>query len=257
MKISFSKYQGTGNDFVVIDARQLPVSLQPIEINRLCNRHFGVGADGVIIIKDHAEADFEMLYFNADGKPGTMCGNGGRCAVQFVLDNGLKQKKYLFIASDGPHEAVVQDNGWVSIKMQDVNNYTHEMDGTVVNTGSPHLVVQVGNMEKVDVYEEGKALRYSPRFEKEGINVNFVEQRHQHLFVRTYERGVENETLSCGTGVTASAIVFAKHAGFNHFEIRTLGGELTVEYQKVNETEFRDIWLCGPATFVFKGEIVI
>jgi len=258
MQIIFYKYQGTGNDFVIIDNRQGDVVLTRQQVKFLCNRRFGIGADGLMLLNTKAGYDFEMIYFNADGGESTMCGNGGRCLVKFAHDMGMKKYQYHFIAIDGDHEANISDNGWVNLKMLDVSMVDYRRGDAVLNTGSPHYVKTVSEIKAVNVYKEGRDIRYNNEFEKEGINVNFVEQEQDHIFVRTYERGVEDETLSCGTGVTASALVNAHNdKGFNRVEVETLGGKLAVEFDKDDDEHFKNIWLCGPATFVFKGEILL
>jgi diaminopimelate epimerase len=262
--IPFSKYQGTGNDFIIIDNRTNVITLTNKQVNFLCDRRFGIGADGLMLLQNtdakNTEGktfDFEMVYYNADGKPSTMCGNGGRCLVQFAKDNGIVKENYLFVAVDGAHEANFSDNGWVNLKMQNVDGIKSNGSHYILNTGSPHLVNIETDIMKVNVFEKGKQIRYSKEFEAEGINVNFVETLDEDkIYVRTYERGVEDETLSCGTGVTAAALVCAHNdRGFNVIEVKTLGGNLRVEYDKIDEDSFENIWLCGPATFVFKGEI--
>lgn len=258
MTLDFYKYQGTGNDFVIIDNREGLIQLSPEQVAFLCDRRFGIGADGLMMLQQTAGYDFEMIYINADGKPSSMCGNGGRCLTRFAYDMGIHKDKYSFIAVDGPHEATLSDNGWVHLKMKDVQGI-HEHNGhSVLDTGSPHYVKPVNDVMGLDVYHEGREIRYSRTYEKNGINVNFVEQNGHKIIVRTYERGVEDETYSCGTGVTASALVFAHNDnGFNRVEIQTKGGHLAVEFDKTAEDVFENIWLCGPATFVYKGTINI
>jgi diaminopimelate epimerase len=256
MNIQFFKYQGTGNDFVILDNRNEQYSgLTTGQIKFLCDRRFGVGADGLMLLNTLEGYDFEMKYYNADGSESTMCGNGGRCLVKFASDMGINKSDYLFLAIDGPHEASFGDNGWVRLKMKDVNEMDEDNGNCIVDTGSPHYVKIVNDVKKYDVFEEGKRIRYSKKFRQEGINVNFVEIEHAHIYVRTYERGVENETYSCGTGVTASALACAHNTGFNRVQVKTLGGELAVEFQKDEKDHFSDVWLSGPATFVYKGEI--
>lgn len=259
MLLHFSKYQGTGNDFVIINNPDNSIRLSTEQVRFMCDRRFGIGADGLMLLNSKTGYDFEMIYYNADGKESTMCGNGGRCLVKFAYDNGLQKNAYKFIAIDGEHEALIQENGNVSLKMNDVHSVKTDDGGFVLNTGSPHLVLPVNNVREMNVFEKGSSIRYSPPYKAEGINVNFVEEDkdERKIYVRTYERGVENETLSCGTGVTAAALVYAKHSGFNHIDIETPGGLLTVEYYKTDDTHFKDIWLCGPADFVFKGYIEI
>jgi diaminopimelate epimerase len=258
MKIQFSKYQGTGNDFVIIDNRSGDINLSEAQIAFLCDRKKGIGADGLMLLGVADGYDFKMTYFNADGTEGTMCGNGGRCLTQFAFDNGIVKAHYLFIAIDGPHEANIDNNGWVHLKMSDVNAVEKGSDFLVTNTGSPHYIEFVTDIKNVDVFSKGKAIRYNERFSKEGINVNFVEKQTDKLFVRTYERGVENETLSCGTGVTAAALLAnIDNQGEHSINIETLGGKLAVSFNNKGNSTFENIWLKGPGTFVFKGTISI
>ena len=260
MDIHFFKYQGTGNDFIILDNRDSTYSfLNTAQVNFLCSRKFGIGADGLMLLNKHNDYDFEMVYYNADGKEGSMCGNGGRCLVKFAYDSGIKKTTYHFMATDGPHEAEIDLQGIVRLKMKDVQAVKNKTDHFILDTGSPHYVQFVQNLQNMDVKEEGKKIRYSDDFADEGINVNFVETVDDHtIFVRTYERGVENETLSCGTGVTAAALVSAHNENsFNEIDVRTTGGKLSVEFDLSDENEYSNIWLCGPAEFVFKGEIGI
>jgi diaminopimelate epimerase len=256
MKITFYKYQGTGNDFVIIDNRKGEIELTKAQVKFLCDRRFGVGADGLMLLNTIPGYDFEMKYYNSDGREGTMCGNGGRCLVKFANDMGLRKTEYRFKAIDGEHEADIDNDGWVSLKMQDVNKVEHNRGDAILNTGSPHYVKTVNEIKGLNVYKEGREIRYNKTYEKEGINVNFVEQEDDRIFVRTYERGVEDETFSCGTGVTAAAVVSAHNdKGFNRVEVETLGGRLAVEFDKIDDQHFNNIWLCGPAEFIFRGEI--
>ena len=258
MLIHFYKYQGTGNDFVIIDNRDGSIELSSQQVALLCDRHFGIGADGLMLLNKHDSNDFEMIYYNADGAPGTMCGNGGRCLTKFAFDKGIQPNKYTFIASDGEHEAVIDANGWVHLKMIDVHEVSKQNEATVLNTGSPHYIKQVSDISNYDVFSEGKNIRYNDRYNQKGINVNFVEWNGDELFVRTYERGVENETFSCGTGVTAAAIAMsADSTGLQETKIRTLGGSLLIKFNKLNAQHFTDVWLCGPASFVYDGQITI
>jgi diaminopimelate epimerase len=258
MDLNFFKYQGTGNDFIIIDNRQGKISLTTDQVKAFCDRRFGVGADGLMLLNTRAGYDFEMQYYNADGRESTMCGNGGRCLVKFAHHQGIRKSKYHFIAVDGEHEATIEDNHWVHLKMKDVNGIQKNYGDYILNTGSPHYVKTVRHIQDYNVVTEGKAIRYNDTYAKEGINVNFVEEQTKGIYVRTYERGVEDETLSCGTGVTASALVFAHNDnGFNRIEIQTPGGRLAVEFDKKGEEQFENIWLCGPATFVFSGTLNI
>ncbi len=258
MKIVFYKYQGTGNDFILLDNRQNVYNeISTAQLKQLCDRHFGIGADGLMLLNSKEGYDFEMIYFNADGKQGTMCGNGGRCLVKFAAMLGIKKKEYSFLATDGVHEAEMDLDKEVSLKMKDVNSVEFTLNNFLLNTGSPHYVKYVKDVASVDVVAEGRKIRNSKKFAEKGVNVNFVETiSDDEVFVRTYERGVEDETLSCGTGVTAAALIAAHNEkGFNRVEVKTTGGNLNVEFEKMSETEFTNIWLSGPAEFVFSGEI--
>jgi diaminopimelate epimerase len=260
MTLPFSKYQGTGNDFIIISNTDNVIQLTNEQVKFLCDRKFGVGADGLMLLQTASGYHFEMKYYNSDGNEGSMCGNGGRCLVQFAKDNGIFADKYKFIAIDGEHEASFGNKNWVELKMKNVDELETKRHGAVVlNTGSPHYIQAVDDVLSTNVVQEGKAIRYSKEFSEKGINVNFVQPIDENtIMVRTYERGVEDETLSCGTGVTASALVFAHNDnGFNRVEVKTLGGYLAVEFNKISDTSFNNIWLCGPATFVFKGSIDI
>ena len=257
MDIQFYKYEGTGNDFIILDNRTNQYDNLPKEqVKFLCDRHFGIGADGLMLLNNSRRHDFEMIYYNSDGAEGSMCGNGGRCIIKFAYDMGIHLMNYHFLAVDGQHEAFFGERGWVQLKMKDVNKITqHHYGDFILDTGSPHYVKIVGDVRHFDVFEEGKNIRYSKEFKEKGINVNFVQSEDEDIVVRTYERGVENETLSCGTGVTAAALISAHNdQGFNRVEVQTLGGNLAVEFEK-NQDNFTNIWLCGPATYVFKGEI--
>lgn len=256
MKIEFYKYQGAGNDFIILDNRINKYNnLTPQQVKHLCDRHFGIGADGLMLLNEKKGYDFEMVYFNANGMESTMCGNGGRCIVRFAYDLGVVLTEYRFLAIDGPHKASFDERNWIQLQMRDVHEIDKRYNDFIVNTGSPHYIKFVTDVMDRDVYTEGRKIRNSHDFEEEGINVNFVEQNDDWITVRTYERGVEDETLSCGTGVTASALVSAHNdLGFNRVEVRTKGGHLAVEFDKIGDDNFKHIYLCGPATFVFKGE---
>jgi diaminopimelate epimerase len=258
MEITFYKYQGTGNDFIVIDGRNLNYNFTDKQIESLCHRRFGIGADGFMILLSANGYDFEMQYFNADGKPGSMCGNGGRCIVQFAIDLGICKDEIRFIAVDGLHLAEKDEKGRIRLKMSDVDKVQNDSGDFVLNTGSPHYVKFVNDLDVLDVSKEGKHIRNSPKFKEEGINVNFVQIQNDHsIFVRTFERGVEDETWSCGTGVTAASLMSAHNeSGFNEVNVQTLGGKLSVEFERVNDKTYNNIWLIGPATFVFKGTLI-
>lgn len=262
--IEFYKYEGTGNDFILIDNRDLSFKKNPETIARLCHRRFGIGADGLMLLENSTgsttqngaapSTDFRMIYFNSDGNEGSMCGNGGRCITAFAQFLGIIESKTFFEAPDGLHEAEVK-KGLVKLKMADVENITTLGEDFVLNTGSPHLVKFTDDIENVNVYSEGNKIRYSATYAEEGINVNFVEKLDEDvLFVRTYERGVEGETLSCGTGSTAAALTVLMRSGKEKMLVNTLGGKLLVYAEKSDEG-FRNIWLEGPARLVFNGII--
>jgi len=258
MKIEFHKYQGTGNDFILLDNRSKTYDqLTEKQVALMCNRRFGIGADGLILLNLKEGFDLEMKYYNADGAEGSMCGNGGRCMIKFVASLGIRKNNYHFLAVDGEHEAEIDTNGLVRLKMANVNKVEVHSNYFILNTGSPHYVKYIKDIIKMDVKNSGRMIRYSPAFEKDGINVNFVESMDDDkIYVRTYERGVEDETLSCGTGVTASALIAAHNDnGFNRVEVKTPGGNLSVEFDKVDDNHFENIWLNGPAEFVFNGEM--
>ncbi len=260
MRIKFYKYQATGNDFVILDNRDEAYNtLTNEQVRFLCDRRFGIGSDGLMMLNKHTAYDFEMKYYNADGREGSMCGNGGRCLAKFANDMGIIRTTYSFLAIDGKHEASVHMDGMVSLKMSDVHDVKFEGRYYVLDTGSPHYVEMAGNVMQMDVFKKGREIRFNREFEKEGINVNFVEQLQDvdKIIVRTYERGVEAETHSCGTGVTAAALVCHHNDnGFNRVEVQTLGGHLSVEYDKIGDS-FKNIWLNGAAEKVFEGTIII
>lgn len=254
MEIQFYKYQGTGNDFIILDNRtSLYDGLTENQINAMCDRRFGIGADGLMLLGLAEGFDFSMKYYNADGKEGSMCGNGGRCLVRFACDMGIIKDSYHFIAFDGPHNASIQTNGNVSLKMQDVSIIEIINNDVVLNTGSPHFIRFVEDVKSIDVSQEGRNIRYNDVYKEKGINVNFVEKLQTSIHIRTYERGVEDETLSCGTGATAAAIAFAQNTGFNKVPVKVQGGELEVSFNRINQHQCDNIWLTGPAVFVFKG----
>ena len=221
MTVNFYKYQGTGNDFIMIDNRHPVISKNQTElIARLCDRKFGIGADGLILLQEKKSVDFEMVYFNSDGRESSMCGNGGRCLIKFAKDLGIISNQCEFAAIDGLHEGHILKDGTVSLKMGDVKGIENFYDDFILNTGSPHYVVLTKGVADINIVEHAKKIRCSEKFAKDGININFVESKGNHkLFVRTYERGVEDETLSCGTGVVASALAFASHSGNKMHEI--------------------------------------
>ena len=252
--MEFYKYQGTGNDFVMIDNRDEEFVKEKEIIEKLCDRRFGIGGDGLILLENDNHADFKMVYYNSDGNESTMCGNGGRCIVAFAHFLDIFEDKTTFEAIDGIHEAEIH-NGVVKLKMIDVNSINKDGENSVLNTGSPHFVQFVNHLKNYEVYKNGNEIRNSATYKDEGINVNFVEEISENeIFVRTYERGVEDETFSCGTGVTAAALVFLKDKNQNAVNVKVLGGNLKVYAEKVGDS-FKNIWLEGPAKRVFKGKI--
>lgn len=275
--MKFWKYQGAGNDFVMVDQRahQWLTRSHTREIGRLCDRRFGIGADGLILLQNLPGYDFEMIYFNADGRESTMCGNGGRCIAAFARHLGIIDTKGRFMAVDGEHEALLGDfpknirlenesdtrNGfWVELKMIDVPTMQQDKNVFVLNTGSPHYVRFENEIQSLDVVNEGRAVRYSETFKTEGINVNLVSANSDgSLDIRTYERGVEDETLACGTGVTAAALAFARWDADSREDaivpVHARGGDLSVRFHRQPDGGFSDIWLCGPAVRVFEGSV--
>lgn len=251
--IHFYKYQGSGNDFVIVDDRNLHFPIDNKLIKKICDRRFGVGADGLILLQNHADYDFKMVYFNADGNESSMCGNGGRCIVAFAKMLGIIENKTLFLAIDGEHEAEINESE-VSLKMSDVNHIEKGDSYFYMNTGSPHYVEFNTDVSQFDLISSAKKIRYNERFKAEGTNVNYVTVKNAGIKVRTYERGVEGETLSCGTGVTACAIAtFLKFGGNNNINIETEGGQLNVKFEQIGEV-IKNVWLTGPAKMVFEGD---
>ena len=257
MKLSFSKYHGAGNDFIVIDNRKGVFIPEQNLIKNLCHRQFGIGADGLMLLENEANADFRMRYFNSDGNEGTMCGNGGRCITHFANKLGVIGKQTRFVGIDGEHEAIIDPDSTVNLRMNDVQNVLVDDEYCLLDTGSPHCVCFVKNIDKVDVESEGRILRNSLQPELGGVNVNFVEFVGDKLIIRTYERGVEAETLACGTGSVAAAIAanVRKNSNQTSYLLEAKGGALRVKFEKIENNTFRNIWLQGPATHVFDGEI--
>jgi diaminopimelate epimerase len=261
MLTPFYKYHGTGNDFILIDNRQENFVLDGKNVRYLCDRKFGIGADGLILIHSSASAQIAMIYFNADGKESTMCGNGGRCVAALVNRLSPDVREVAIEATDGIHTALIQRTEghitYVKLKMKDVTCPNGHLENDfILDTGSPHLVRFTDHVEQMDIKTEGSRIRYSQPFHDKGINVDFAEIRNSRLFLRTYERGVEAETLSCGTGTVAAALALAIKQGNDRGSttVRAPGGELIVHYHR-KDNLFTDIWLEGPATFVFTGEI--
>lgn len=257
MQQSFYKYQGTGNDFVMIDNRQQLFNKKNTKyIAHLCDRRFGIGADGLILLENHKELDFKMVYFNADGNESTMCGNGGRCLVAFAKQLGVITDKAIFEAIDGLHHAKIE-NDIVKLQMQDVTRIEKHVNHVFLNTGSPHHVQFENDIGGFEIKSKGAKIRYGEPYNESGSNVNFVKKISDATFaVRTYERGVEDETLSCGTGVTAVALAmnYLGETSKNLVVLKTQGGDLKVSFNRM-EDSYKDIWLIGPATFVYKGTI--
>ena len=257
MQQTFYKYQGTGNDFVMIDNRQQKFDKNNTKrVQFLCDRRFGIGADGLILLESHPEYDFKMVYYNADGNESSMCGNGGRCLVAFAKQLGVINDQAVFEAIDGLHHAKINGD-IVQLQMLDVNTIEKHDNHVFLNTGSPHHVQFESEIENFDIKTKGAKIRYGAPYNEAGSNVNFVKKLSNDAFrVRTYERGVEDETLSCGTGVTAVAIAmhFLGETDKNQVTLQVEGGELKVCFDVQNNT-YSNVWLIGPATFVFKGNI--
>jgi len=254
MIIEFYKYQGTGNDFIMIDDREKFFNIKDHAlITALCERKMGIGADGLILLQDHDEFDFKMIYFNSNGQQSSMCGNGGRCIVSFAKTLEIISNETTFMAIDGVHQAKINVDG-VLLKMNDVEKIESVDDGLVLDTGSPHYIQMVDKLDSINVPKEGRKIRNSDLFKKEGINVNFV-LYDSDLEVRTYERGVEDETLSCGTGVVATAIAmhYANVITENIIKIKTKGGVLIVSFEEFNGI-YRNIWLSGDVSMVYAGD---
>ena len=262
LKLHFYKYHGTGNDFILVDNREGTFNPDRTKIAFLCNRRFGIGADGLILLEGKSGYDFSMRYYNADGNESSMCGNGGRCITAFADFLSLPGDHYRFCAIDGDHSGIILekkgDTHLIKLKMGDVLSVNKWDNDDVIDTGSPHLVRFITDPDSVDVVNEGRKLRNHQDFKTDGINVNFVKTEGDELFVRTYERGVEDETLSCGTGVTASALAFALKNGKQGGSVivKTCGGSLKVHFTRSGEG-FTGIWLEGPAVRVFEGTIDI
>ncbi len=262
MIVHFSKYHGTGNDFIMIDGRDQDTSqFNTNLIHRLCDRRFGIGGDGLIILANGDQADLKMHYYNADGNEGTMCGNGGRCFTAFANQLELSGAKTQFEGIDGLHMSTLLPNGHIRLKLKDVYNIKEMNDGYLLDTGSPHFVKFVTRLDQLDVTGEGQEVRHQQRFGEGGVNVNFVEQgtSPDQIYVRTFERGVEAETYSCGTGVSAAAICSYHHhkSDISTYHIHTKGGKLKVSFMPLENGHFTEVYLTGPATKVYEGSIEI
>jgi diaminopimelate epimerase len=260
MQIEFYKYQGTGNDFVMIDNRLETFPKEDTKlIAHLCNRRFGIGGDGFILLENDFESDFKMVYYNSDGSQSTMCGNGGRCLVAFAKKLKVIENKTTFNAVDGLHHATINDDGIVSLQMIDVSKIKKESNYTFLDTGSPHHIQLVDDLENFNVKEQGAAIRYSELYGKQGSNINFVEKINATTFsMRTYERGVEDETLACGTGATAVAIAMNAigKTDATSIDLNVEGGKLVVSFDK-KDNQYTNVFLKGPAEFVFEGTIEV
>ena len=259
MEINFSKYNGAGNDFILIDDRKNFIVDNKSLISYLCDRHFGVGADGLIILKESNNYDFEILHYTSDGNLGSLCGNGSRCAVLFAYNKNIIGRKTVFKAFDGIHSAEILDDELIKMEMNVNSDIVSNSYGTWLDTGSPHLVIEKDNIDKLDVNNEGRLIRYSEFYKKEGVNVNFNEKISDDQFkIRTYERGVENETLACGTGSTASAICmnFLGRTKSGKITMKCKGGDLNVQFNSSNKG-YEEISITGPAKLVFDGRIKV
>lgn len=252
--LEFYKYHGTGNDFILINAWDTLINLDQETIQKICHRRFGIGADGLMILRRKEGYDFFMDFYNSDGKPGTMCGNGGRCIVAFAHDLGIISNKTHFLAPDGPHQAEYYSNEKIKLQMANVSTIEKHALGLFIDTGSPHLVITKEEDKTLDVYQEGKKIRYNETYKKHGTNVNFIIPNAKMPKIFTYERGVEDETYSCGTGTVASALCLNHLNKFpSPIKLQARGGQLLVHFKKVSESHYEDIWLEGPAKKTFKG----
>ncbi len=259
MKINFSKYNGAGNDFILIDDRKNLINDDKSLIHDLCDRNFGIGADGLIILKESINSDFEILHYTSDGNLGSLCGNGSRCAVLFAYNKDIIKVNTVFHAFDGIHNAEILSNGLIKMEMKLNSDIVSNSYGTWLDTGSPHLVIEKNDTDKLDVNMEGRLVRYNELYKEEGVNVNFIEKVSDNKFkIRTYERGVENETLACGTGSTASAICmnFLGRTNSDNITMQCKGGDLNIQFN-ISEKEYKEICIIGPAKLVFEGVIEV
>jgi diaminopimelate epimerase len=254
-KIHFNKYQATGNDFVLVDNRSGIYSFTKEQIEKICDRRFGIGADGLILIEKHPTLDFNLVYYNSDGSQ-SLCGNGSRAAVMMASSLGLLNGNTEFNAYDGPHQAELLKTGIVKLKMNDVSGAKKIGDDYFINTGSPHYLKFVTDVKNYPVFDEGRKIRYNQNYAPNGTNVNFIQLLENNtIYVRTYERGVEDETFSCGTGVTAAALAASFHGYSSPLKVNVRGGELSVEFKSGQAGTFQDIFLIGPAKMVFEGTL--
>lgn len=254
--LTFSKFHGAGNDFVMVNCFEKQFSMTESQIRQICDRRLGIGADGLILLSPSKEHDFKMTYYNSDGREGSFCGNGGRCIVAFAHINGIKNNTHTFEAFDGIHryeaERLSEKDFWVSISMKDVDSYKLNDKTLIIDTGSPHYVTMVHDLKNFDVFNEGAKIRYDKSISTDGVNVNFMEVIDNEFHIRTYERGVEDETLACGTGTTASAIAASLWFGGENIDINTMLCRLNVRFKRKGNS-FRNIVLSGPAAYVFDG----
>jgi diaminopimelate epimerase len=262
LKVHFYKYQATGNDFILLDNRSGGITLPPDRIKALCDRRFGIGADGIILLEKDDQQDFKMVYFNSDGSQ-SLCGNGCRSAIDLASKLNLINGRALFSAYDGVHQGTILQDGRIRLQLKDVSKVERKGKDFFIHTGSPHLIRFVNKLRDFPVLEEGKKIRYSSEYEPGGTNVNFVKlMPDNRIAVRTYERGVENETLSCGTGVTAAALASFFQGYSSPVQVQAEGGELTVEFEAQGNPQstgqavtFTSIFLVGPAKMVFEGDL--
>ena len=255
--LSFWKYQGTGNDFILVEDAlgDWERELSGNQIALLCDRHFGIGADGLMLLQKTGGYDFRMVYYNADGRESTFCGNGSRCITSFAHQLGWIGREAYFVAADGDHEARIEPNDLISVHMKSIRKVDHNNEDLIIDSGSPHYIKFVEEVEQSNLNEVARLIRFGDPWKEEGINVNLVQTGTNELTIRTYERGVEDETLSCGTGVTAAAIAWSSRSGLGgkqNIDIKTRGGKLSVRWE-AGTFGFRDIWLTGPAKAVFSG----
>lgn len=260
MVLEFYKYQGTGNDFILLDNRSGKYDkISAKEISFLCDRHYGIGSDGFIFLQKKTGYDFEMRFYNPDGSAGMMCGNGGRCIAAFARDLKIIRNSCIFWAPDGEHQAKLSDNNQVKLSMKELAFGEKILNFYLFDTGAPHIIFFKDDIEDADFTEKAREVRYSPRFNNEGINVNRLQKKAENeIKVRTYERGVEAETLSCGTGVTASALAYALENNIpeGKIKVQAKGGNLTVYFRSENQ-RFKDVYLEAQAKFVFSGKVFL
>ena len=257
--INFSKFHGAGNDFIMINAIKNELVLSEELIFKMCDRRVGIGADGLIILMPSDNHDFRMRYYNCDGKESTFCGNGGRCIAAFAHQQGIIKNNAVYEAVDGIHKAKITELSsteyLVELSMRDILSYKIDEDSMLIDTGSPHYVKKVKNLKDLDVKNAGASIRYDKNISIDGVNVDFLLNDNGNIHIRTYERGVEDETLACGTGVTASAMAASLWYGGDDIDIHTQIAKLNVRFEKGNNT-FKNVVLTGPATHVFDGMFI-